>query len=335
MNVNRAPIGLALVLLLFCSVVCSWGQGLEDEKFKVDARLEGLDEPIKKLKDYYRDSLEKLTGELQAEGDLDAVLQIKVEQDWLAGEPVERPADVFPELVRRREIYDKKMVELRDERQKAKKALLESYSDSLAKLQKDYTKKGEIEMAVSCKAEIARVESLLKKLEPKVVEAPVGGVTPASWKAPQGGSFSVTPEEMSLVGPGLLKGAAIAISNQELAEGATLSGECKPNGKWTGFILANSQAGTPYLCVFSKPGHDGVWIELHIRGERRALGAEDGRWKAGEWIDFELKRKSGRFHVSLGRERFRIPIPEEITGGYVGIVAFQESSIVVRNLKVE
>ena len=335
MKMNRALVSYLIVLLLSVAMDLGRAEDLEAAKFKLETSIETLELPLKRLKEYYHESLERLADKLQKEGNLDAILQVEAEQKRVAGETLKRQDEVIPELERLRTIYEKKQVELGAELRAGKKSLLESYAVALARIQTDYTKQGEIELAVECKAEIARVEAMLAAMEPVVAAEPSSDISLARWKAPQGGALRVKGDEMSLDGPGLLAGAAIAVSDQELAEGATLRGECLPRGKWTGFTLGNSQKGTPYLCVFSTPSHNGVHVELHIDGARRTISIEPGTWKAGEWIDFELRRKGNRFLITLGRERFRVAIPEEITGGYVGIVAFQESAMAVRGLKVE
>lgn len=333
-------VGLAMIVAMSCGLVSASAADLEKLKFRFEFLWEEAGEPLKKLQTKYTESLDRLSKKVQAEGNLDQVLQIKSEVKRISGSGSGVAGELFPELARQQGIYEKAAKGLVRKVGEERRKLIETYTDALEKAQTAHTKSGEIEEAVACKTEIKRVEALGEKLAVVAEEAPkttaiLGGKTVSlkAWKTPYGGKLSATETELTLAGPGTGRNLiSSAISGAKLSKGSVLRGEFKSIGSWSGFSIGDGKTGLPFLCVFSAADFRNCRIEVHGIAVEKPIEPMKCRWPSGKWAKFELSREDDAFLLVLGREKISVPIPDGIDGTTVGIVAFRGSAISLREL---
>lgn len=113
--------------------------------------------PVSELKKSYADSLEKLMAEVTASGDLEKVIAIKAELDFLVGKEGPRPDAGFPEFQRLRRIYDEQFGLRVAERDAKLEPLRAAYQQKLSALQVELTRAQRIDEALLVKSEAEKV----------------------------------------------------------------------------------------------------------------------------------------------------------------------------------
>lgn len=118
-----------------------------------------LYEPIRKLKQGYSESLQKLLSQVTAAGDLEKVIAVKAEISLISETGGERQGASFPELRRLQDIYDEQLELRTKEADSRLEPLRADYRQKLNGLQVDLTRNQRIDEALVVKAEIDSVVS--------------------------------------------------------------------------------------------------------------------------------------------------------------------------------
>lgn len=134
-------------------------QSLSLLKLDLEKILAAAQTPIEQLNLQYRGYLEQQEAEAKRAGNLEKVLVLREELKQFAGQgKVDYQA--FPELEKKRRVYEEQLSQRRDIALEALKPELAGYQHTLQQLEVDLTKSGDLEEAIKVRGERERIDKL-------------------------------------------------------------------------------------------------------------------------------------------------------------------------------
>ncbi|MEM7014125.1 MAG: hypothetical protein AAF585_21910 [Verrucomicrobiota bacterium] len=329
--ITKSPI--LLICATFMAFLCA-GFAQNSAKDLENQYMEAkqiADEPIHNLEKSYVGALTKLKEMVQGEGNLERALKVEEEIKGYA-ETKKREFEDFPELRKRREIYETSLRRLEADVRGRNQRLLQSYRDRANKLKTELTQKGELE---SAKAVAALEQTWGEEL------SKLSGAQPASdsgllWKLESQDDFELVHD----------------------CEAEERSGvwQLKSRHQHSSYLQTNKSFETP-VKISMKAGTDTVGLRIYFGKAQlaifnwqsnpkelrvaspaggRAVGFPDQglleKSKLHE-IEIELERKKIKVSVD-GRERAELDTDLAGLEGTVGIGPAFGSVISVENFEV-
>lgn len=194
-NMKPPLFRLLLVLGAFLPVAAEDPPPLPEFRESLRKREEAHRERVRSLVDLYRQHLERLVGEVQAEGDLETLLRVREEMERVVKRPYETVDDMPERLTDLRDIFDLQLRELTMEHRRERRKVYEAFVPLLAAVVRDLTREGELERASVLAEHLKKAEKVLAELRPEPAEGQNQPDAPAPGRDLLAGAGSFDEEE--------------------------------------------------------------------------------------------------------------------------------------------
>lgn len=159
----------------------------------------------------------------------------------------------------------------------------------------------------------------------------------AHWEVPYGGKLKNRDGGLAFSGGGTLQHqGAVAFLDRPLGSSCSITGEINhTGGPAVGFALGNENTHQVALFNIFPGGKNEINLNLANREVVSHIGTLPIEWRSNRWIAFMITVEGERATISVGTSQVSISLPNNMKADHFGLVAFEASTIELRNLSVQ